>query len=125
MVIATDMALHFEYLEKFKAFLAQKEISYSEDNKTFLLWMTLHISDLTNPAKQWLESYKWSWLVYEEFFLQGDREKQLSLPIGPLNNRNIINLADSQIGFISFIIQPTFEAFVQFFYQKLRRMLIN
>ena len=120
MVIATDMALHFEYLEKFKTFLTQKEINYNEDNKTFLMWMTLHISDLTNPAKQWYESYKWSWLVYEEFFVQGDKEKELFLPIGPLNNRDTINMADSQVGFISFIIQPTFEAFVEFL-PKVRR----
>lgn len=114
-VLATDMALHFDYVNKFKAFLADKNIDpTSEENKTFLMCMWLHISDLTNPTKQWSESQQWTWLVYEEFFVQGDKEKELGLPVGDLNDRKKINLASSQIGFINFIVQPSIELFAAF-----------
>lgn len=114
-VIATDMALHFDYVNKFKDFLADENVDVTkEDNKVFLLWMTLHVSDLTNPSKRWVESHKWTWLVYEEFFVQGDKEKELGLPIGMLNDRATINLAKSQMGFIDFIVHPSFEVFVQY-----------
>lgn len=69
------------------------------------------MSDLTNPTKNWTESYKWTCLVYEEFFVQGDKEKELHIPVGMLNDRSSINLAKSQIGFIDFIVQPSFELF--------------
>jgi len=112
MIIATDMALHFEYVKNFKNLISSEEVDFEKDeNKVFIMSMCIHISDLTNPSKLWEESYKWSLLVYEEFFVQGDKEKELGLPIGDLNDRKNINLAQSQIGFIDFIVQPAFETF--------------
>lgn len=115
MVIATDMALHFDYVNKFKTFLADEEQDVSKDEtKTFIMSVCLHIADLTNPTKRWIESRKWTCLVYEEFFVQGDKEKELGLPIGALNDRQTINLAKSQMGFIDFIVQPSFEAYAEY-----------
>ena len=115
MIIATDMALHFDYVNKFKAFNDEDVHDFSkEDNRIFLMCMCLHISDLTNPTKRWKGSEKWTLLVYEEFFVQGDKEKELGLPVGDLNDRSKINLAKSQMGFIDFIVQPSFEVFAQF-----------
>lgn len=111
-VLATDMALHFDYVNKFKTFLDDSEVDMKkEENKIFLMCMSLHISDFTNPSKNWSESQKWTCLVYEEFFVQGDKEKELGLPIGMLNDRVSTNLAKSQMGFIDFIVQPSFELF--------------
>lgn len=44
-----------------------------------------------------------------EFFQQGDRERDLQLPLGPLNDRTKIKLPASQIGFIDFIVSPLWE----------------
>lgn len=55
----------------------------------------IHMSDISNPTKEWDLSLMWTNLVYEEFFDQGDREKELGLPIGPLMDRDVINLAKS------------------------------
>jgi endonuclease III-like uncharacterized protein len=76
--------------------------------------MCLHISDLTNPTKRWEENEKWTLLVYEEFFVQGEKETELGLPVGDLNSRSNVNLAKSQMGFINFIVEPSFKAFVKF-----------
>lgn len=115
MVIATDMALHFDYINKFKAFVENNDGEVTkEEEKTFLMCMCLHIADITNPTKRWIESYKWTCLVYEEFFVQGDKEKELGLPVGNMNDRCNINLAKSQMGFIDFIVQPSFEVYVTY-----------
>jgi hypothetical protein len=115
MVIATDMALHFDYVNKFKELVSQENPDASKDEtKVFLMWMCLHISDLTNPSKLWPESNKWTCLVYEEFFVQGDKEKELGLPVGNLNDRCNINIAKSQIGFINFIVLPSFDIYSKF-----------
>ena len=50
-----------------------------------------------------------------EFFLQGDREKELGVPVGMLNDRMKVNVAHSQIGFIEFMIAPWVEALVPLF----------
>jgi hypothetical protein len=79
------------------------------DDKTFLMSMAVCTSDLTNMSKRWTESYKWTCLVYEEFFVQGEEEKRLGITVGNLNDRNTVNIAEAQLGFIDFIVQPTFE----------------
>ena len=114
VVIATDMALHFDYLNKFKKFVEDSPNNYEEEDKLLVMAMCIHMSDLTNPTKRWSESEKWTMLVYEEFFVQGDVEKELNLPIGMLNDREKINLAKSQIGFIDFIVQPSIQVFADY-----------
>jgi len=48
--------------------------------------------------------------VLEEFFAQGDRERELKRDISPLCDRNTVSKANAQVGFINFIVKPTFEA---------------
>lgn len=45
----------------------------------------------------------------EEFFKQGDKERELGLPYSPLCDRNTTMVAESQIGFIDFILGPTMD----------------
>ena len=40
---------------------------------------------------------------------KGDLEKEMDLDISPLCDRNTINIPQSQIGFITYIIEPTFH----------------
>lgn len=39
-----------------------------------------------------------------EFWMQGDREKELGLPVTMLCDRRTTNVAKSQIGFIDFMV---------------------
>ncbi|CAK9013529.1 unnamed protein product [Durusdinium trenchii] len=70
--------------------------------------MALHAMDISNPAKVFSLSDKWSDLLRQEFFLQGDEEKHLGLPISPLCDRETVRFASSQVGFFTIIVQPTF-----------------
>ena len=65
--------------------------------------------DRSNPAKPRATAVAWAELVVQEFFAQGDREKSLGLPISPMCNRETTNLSATQIGFIRFIVLPTYE----------------
>jgi hypothetical protein len=47
--------------------------------------------------------------VLDEFFLQGDKERDLGLPISNLCDRYSINVAQSQIGFFDFFVKPFFS----------------
>ena len=45
----------------------------------------------------------------DEFFLQGDSEEELGLEISPLCDRKTTSVPESQVGFIQYVVQPSFE----------------
>lgn len=51
---------------------------------------------------------KWTYLLFDEFFDQGDLEKEKGLPISMLCDRDNTNVAQSQPGFIGFVVMPLF-----------------
>ena len=59
--------------------------------------------------------YRWSYALTEEFFRQGDMEKELGLPCSNLCDRNTVLVSQSQLGFLRFIIQPTFKTLIDLF----------
>ncbi|MEJ1278304.1 hypothetical protein NN561_009226 [Cricetulus griseus] len=71
--------------------------------------LILHAADISHPAKTWELHYRWTMALMEEFFRQGDKEAELGLPFSPLCDRKSTMVAQSQIGFIDFIVEPTFS----------------
>ncbi|XP_035283869.1 calcium/calmodulin-dependent 3',5'-cyclic nucleotide phosphodiesterase 1A isoform X2 [Anguilla anguilla] len=104
MVLATDMSCHFQQLKAMKNFLQQPEGL----DKPKALSLLLHTADISHPAKKWDLHHQWTTSLLEEFFRQGDKEAELGLPFSPLCDRNSTMVAQSQIGFIDFIVIPTF-----------------
>ncbi|XP_025407345.1 calcium/calmodulin-dependent 3',5'-cyclic nucleotide phosphodiesterase 1A-like isoform X3 [Sipha flava] len=104
MVLATDMSFHFQQLKTMKTLIASPEPTI---DKSKAMSMVLHCADISHPAKQWDLHYRWTCQLLEEFFLQGDMEKKLGLPFSPLCDRNNTLIAESQIGFIEFIVEPS------------------
>ncbi|XP_059474012.1 dual specificity calcium/calmodulin-dependent 3',5'-cyclic nucleotide phosphodiesterase 1-like isoform X3 [Neocloeon triangulifer] len=104
MVLATDMSFHFQQLKNMRNLLTLAEPSI---DKSKALSLVLHCCDISHPAKRWTEHHQWTSLLLEEFFLQGDKESELGLPFSPLCDRNNTLVAESQIGFIEFIVEPS------------------
>lgn len=73
-----------------------------------VLEMCLHTADISNPAKPLSLARRWTALVVEEFFRQGDMERDRGLPITQFFDRHNPSTPKQQIGFIDFIIDPTF-----------------
>uniref|UniRef100_A0A6Q2ZDU8 Phosphodiesterase n=1 Tax=Esox lucius TaxID=8010 RepID=A0A6Q2ZDU8_ESOLU len=104
MVLATDMSCHFQQVKHMKNFLQQPE----GIDKPKALSLLLHAADISHPAKTWDLHHRWTASLLEEFFRQGDKEAELGLPFSPLCDRKSTMVAQSQIGFIDFIVVPTF-----------------
>ncbi|XP_072566736.1 dual specificity calcium/calmodulin-dependent 3',5'-cyclic nucleotide phosphodiesterase 1A isoform X5 [Paramormyrops kingsleyae] len=104
MVLATDMSCHFQQIKAMKNFLQQPE----GIDKPKALSLLLHTADISHPAKKWELHHRWTTSLLEEFFRQGDKEAELGLPFSPLCDRKSTMVAQSQIGFIDFIVEPTF-----------------
>ena len=111
MVLATDMAEHFKSLGKLKAKLAAEDFDpKNPEEKLFLMGFVVHMSDISNPTKKWDLCFQWTELLFCEFFSQRDKEREQGLNISYLMDRNTINIAKAQVGFIDVIIKPAFEA---------------
>ncbi|XP_054471431.1 dual specificity calcium/calmodulin-dependent 3',5'-cyclic nucleotide phosphodiesterase 1A-like [Anoplopoma fimbria] len=108
MVMSTDMSCHFQQIKTMRNTLTQ---THSLD-KVKVLSLMLHAADISHPAKAWPLHYRWTHSLMEEFFRQGDKEVELGLPFSPLCDRKATMIAQSQIGFIDFIVEPTFSVLI-------------
>ena len=126
-ILATDMANHGRVMSLIKSKLSINEnnefkfnlLSGNEqtriDEQQSLLDYMIHLADLAHNTKLFEISKKWVELLSEEFWKQGDLEKELNLPVSFLCDREDVNIPKSQKGFISGYIIPTFECLVKIF----------
>ncbi len=67
-------------------------------------------SDVSNPTKSWPLYSEWIKRITQEFYNQGDKEKQFGLPVSPFCDRDHDSTESCQKSFISFIVSPLFES---------------
>jgi len=123
-ILHTDMSFHFEMVKECQLLYSLNSDSLDpcqtlderdevmsqalseRDAKQKVLNLFLHSSDISNPCKPWALCQAWALRCLDEFFAQGDQEKQLGIPVQMLNDRDKVNKPLSQIGFIEFMIVP-------------------
>ncbi|XP_031628496.1 cAMP-specific 3',5'-cyclic phosphodiesterase isoform X3 [Contarinia nasturtii] len=116
IVLSTDMSKHMSLLADLKTMVETKKVAGSGvlllDNYTDriqVLENLVHCADLSNPTKP-LPLYKrWVSLLMEEFFLQGDKERENGMDISPMCDRHNATIEKSQVGFIDYIVHPLWE----------------
>ena len=109
-VLGTDMKFHFEHLTKFKTKVSAdvfKKDTEREDVK-YLLAVLMHTGDIANPAKPMGLCLKWTEVVMEEFFQQGDLERKMKMPVSPFFDRDQTSVAQCQMGFINILVLPLY-----------------
>lgn len=112
MVLATDNAQHFHHLKEFTTVLKSNggELNFNElEHRRLIMRIMLHSADISNPAKPASISQDWTRRVMEEFYSQGDRERELKLPISPFMDRYTTSVGKCQRGFIDFLVNPLFK----------------
>ncbi|KAG2486560.1 hypothetical protein HYH03_014731 [Edaphochlamys debaryana] len=77
-----------------------------ETERLLSLQMCLKAADLGHLGSELEVHKRWLAALEEEFFLQGDREKALGLPISPLFDRSKQGASKSQVGFYDFVALP-------------------
>ena len=112
--------LQLENIKKgynFDKLLTKLDRINSYNLKVEFLSFIIHAADISNPTKP-LEIYKeWGKRCIDEFFKQGDLERQKGLPISFNCDRYNVSLSQSQIGFIDAIVLPLFTVFNEYFPQ--------
>ncbi|XP_059156057.1 dual specificity calcium/calmodulin-dependent 3',5'-cyclic nucleotide phosphodiesterase 1B-like isoform X2 [Physella acuta] len=109
MILSTDMANHFLLITNVKLMLLTSTKCKSRIRIQRIMMFMLHAADISNPAKPWNVHKVWVSLLCEEFFAQGDKEKELKLPVSPNCDRLTANIATLQIGFAQTFGKETFE----------------
>lgn len=110
IVLSTDMATHFDKIKMVKEMFEEKGSQIHKWESTLpFLELLVHGADISNPLKPMTIACEWSDRVLQEFFLQGDRERELGRQVSPLCDRNTVSKAASQCGFVDFIVAPTVE----------------
>jgi hypothetical protein len=82
------------------------DIFTDPEKKKLIRNLVLHFCDVSNPVKPFTICKAWAWNIVDEFFLQGDKEKELGITVQPLNDREKVNRPYSQVGFIEFFVAP-------------------
>ncbi|KAM6948700.1 3',5'-cyclic-AMP phosphodiesterase 4B-like [Aplochiton taeniatus] len=116
MVLATDMSKHMSLLADLKTMVETKKVTSSGvlllDNYTDriqVLRNMVHCADLSNPTKS-LELYRqWTDRIMDEFFHQGDRERERGMEISPMCDKHTASVERTQVGFIDYIVHPLWE----------------
>lgn len=113
MVLATDNSVHSAYLGKFDNLVRRAteegwKIADPDDDR-LVLQMALHAADVSNPTKSLHTYLNWTERIKQEFYQQGDKERELLLPVSiGYDREQPIPLEKMQAGFIIGIVRPLF-----------------
>ena len=140
------MSKHMSLLADLKTMVETKKVAGSGvlllDNYTDriqVLQNMVHCADLSNPTKP-LEAYKlWVDRIMEEFFQQGDKEREAGLDISPMCDRYnatieksqvcffslvfLNNMVTGQVGFIDYIVHPLWETWADLVHPDAQEIL--
>jgi hypothetical protein len=119
LILSTDMSIHFALADQLNECVtrifvplrsshAMETVVLQERDRVTVLRALLHAADISNPAKKWETSKKWSDLVVQEFFEQGDREKVEGLPVSLNMDRTTSHQDEISVNFSDFIVAPFF-----------------
>jgi len=86
------------------------DFRWKDQDRDMLLKFILHMVDISNPARPWPQCLSWASLVTEEFFCQGDRERNASMQVSPLYDRQATHPIKNQQVFCEMFVKPTFQA---------------
>jgi len=109
MILATDMAVHKTIVEEMETATKRNQNKQDIDKLTLERGL-VHMADIGHPLRSVAQHQDWARRVTEEFFAQGDKEKDRGLtPISLFDRKQAPPLAKSQIGFLRFVVQPMFN----------------
>ncbi|KAG6584963.1 3'5'-cyclic nucleotide phosphodiesterase [Phytophthora cinnamomi] len=130
MVLATDLSGHLTHVNRLKSKLyavhpTPSDLSINGDEvresvgspclllpDELVLQTLIMMADIGHAMKSFPLHLTWSERVAEEFYRQGDTERQFGLTISPLCDRStgIERFEKNQIGFLEFVVLPLYTA---------------
>ena len=122
-ILSTDMSNHLKVLEEYRQYKISEDEKLGQNQLNFIT----HISDLFHNYRKIEISLKWVEALSNEFWNQGDKEKELGLSVSFLCDRDDIDVPKSQISFIKTFSIPTIQELVEvnIKFEQLKNNVIN
>ncbi|XP_070990013.1 high affinity 3',5'-cyclic-AMP phosphodiesterase 7A-like isoform X1 [Oncorhynchus clarkii lewisi] len=126
LILATDISRQNNYLSEFRTHLDKRDLCLTNGrHRHFILQIALKCADICNPCRPWKLSKLWSEKVTEEFFHQGDIERKHHLEVTPLCDRQSNSVANIQIGFMTYVVEPLFVEWSRFSDTRLSQTMMG
>uniref|UniRef100_A0A8C5LW95 PDEase domain-containing protein n=1 Tax=Leptobrachium leishanense TaxID=445787 RepID=A0A8C5LW95_9ANUR len=111
LILATDMTHHSNILRNIQQI--QGFNASDMEHLTALMMGLIKLCDISNEARPAAHAEIWADALFQEYFLQSDREKAEGLPVTPYMDPDTVSKAQSQSSFISCLIVPLCQALGQ------------
>ncbi|KAL0223417.1 hypothetical protein P9112_002807 [Eukaryota sp. TZLM1-RC] len=117
-IMATDLSQHFSSLQDAQSFaktLTKPWRTQSTKSRKLLMRLLIKLVDLDNQSKDPKLAISAAMRVTYELFDQGDKEKELGMPVPSSRDRTLSNVLQIQLDFISFFVEPLVSCLVKMF----------
>ena len=110
LVLATDTARHAQLVEAGRRAPGGLRIGEEGSEERLLaLKLVLKLADVGNATKSFPYALRWAAGITAEFWAQGDRERELQLPLLPSNDRHARAFLASQLAFLEHVAEPLYS----------------
>ena len=101
-ILATDMSQHQKIIDEVSRRIGDNKLDLSNpQNRASMLKIIVKTADLSNLFRPFDTASSWASTLVEECFSQGDEEQKLGIGFtSPMNDRNSLELAKSQVSFL-------------------------
>eukprot|EP00462_Mataza_sp_D1_P005778 CAMPEP_0175124688 /NCGR_PEP_ID=MMETSP0087-20121206/2915_1 /TAXON_ID=136419 /ORGANISM="Unknown Unknown, Strain D1" /LENGTH=1223 /DNA_ID=CAMNT_0016406473 /DNA_START=13 /DNA_END=3684 /DNA_ORIENTATION=- len=117
LVLGSDSSHHYDLLNELRSKVsgeagsAAKFVVNSSKDRQLLLTAILRYCDISSGLKPQDLAFKWSALVTEENFRQGDLEKAHEMSVSPMFDRESTVIPKSLKGYLKYLVKPFHELF--------------
>jgi len=104
-ILATDLSKHMEIINKVEA-IRPNFTKDEADHRLLFMQLLIKFADISNPSRPFSIARYWADLVQQEYFIQGDKERDAGIEVSVFNDRENKQLAKMQTGFADFFVIP-------------------
>ena len=128
VILATDMSKHSDFAaaasvgvdgaadgEVHACRTSSSEACQAEAKKILGMQILLKAADISNVIKPFHVAARWAVCVTDEFFNQGQMEREAGLPVSPNCDETTVSRVGLQRGFIDFLARPFYVAVAHMF----------
>jgi hypothetical protein len=114
VILNSDMSKHFSLMTTLKTKLGNNFPTDTFEDRSLLLSIMLRTCDSFKVVRDGRNVfYKWMDNMFEEFFIQGDMERQLELPVTKFMDRDQMqNKEKAYLNFINVVCRPLLTTFM-------------
>jgi hypothetical protein len=112
IVLKLDLRVHFSELSLFTTKLGSETFpSESQEDRVQMMSVALRVADLSWTCRPLQTYLKWSERFLEEYFIQGDLEKQIGAGVSSFCDRDVVNTTKTNLSFTLVVAMPVITTF--------------